>query len=336
MGQDGQDKAPAELGQIAAALVGSKVTIFAQDRRLRYLWVHNPPEGFGADRLIGRSDGDVLPEETVRTVVPVKRKAIARGRRQHCTVAMTLADGHEHWFDLAVEPTRGADGRVTGITCTAIDITDRMTMEQRMSVLMRELAHRSKNLLAVIQGIANQTARTSGSIAQFSQRFSGRLSALAHAQDLLTATNWQGASLDAMVRSQLGPYLEAYGDRIGTAGRPVMLKPNAAQYLGLAIHELGANAARHGALSVPGGTVSVSWRFTPARKDGTRRFVLLWQEHGGLPPKPAGDGHGFGRVMLERIVPQALGAEATLRFAGEGLVYRLVIPEGELARATGR
>lgn len=284
--------------------------------------------------MIGRTDEEALPPKAAEVVVPVKRKALTRGRRRHCEVAIVLADGHEHWFDLTVDPAHDEHGNITGITSTAIDITDRVAMEQRMSIVMRELAHRSKNLLAVIQGIANQTARTSGSIAEFSQRFSGRLRALAHAQDLLTATDWQGASLDALVRSQLGPYLEAFEHRVTTSGRPVTLNPNAAQYLGLAIHELGSNAAKHGALSVSGGSVAISWRFTPQRKDGTRRFILLWQEFGGRPPKPVGEGHGFGRVMLDRIVPQALDGEVTTRFNEGRYLYRLVVPAAELAPLT--
>ena len=133
---------------------------------------------------------------------------------------------------------------------------------------MRELAHRSKNLLAVVQAIAGQTARYSDSMNEFQTRFSQRLHAMARAQDLLVARNWEGAQLVDLVRSQMAPFTEDVSARIEMSGPELDLRPDAVHSITLALHELATNAAKYGALSVPDGRVAVGWQLADAGPDG--------------------------------------------------------------------
>ena len=140
-----------------------------------------------------------------------------------------------------------------GVTGAAVDITERKEGEAHLRLLMRELTHRSKNLLAVIQAMARQTAKHTGSIQTFVERFGARVQALARSHDLLVQESWHSASLNELVRSQLAYYLDREPDQVLIEGPDVRLKPEAAQSLGLALHELATNAAKHGAMSRSGG-----------------------------------------------------------------------------------
>jgi two-component sensor histidine kinase len=187
---------------------------------------------------------------------------------------------------------------------------------------MRELSHRSKNMLAVVQAIARQTAQQAGSVAEFVDGFGQRLRALAGAQDLLVAENWAGAHLDDLIRSQVGHYAPDEG-RVITEGPPVSLSPEATQTLALALHELATNAAKHGALSNDGGIVRVEWRVTGTPPDEV--IELDWRESGGPPVSPPAQ-RGFGRIVIEFNVARSLNAEVRLDFEPEGVHARFTIP----------
>lgn len=199
---------------------------------------------------------------------------------------------------------------------------------QRLSVVMRETAHRSRNILTVVQSLARQTARTAPNQESFLERFWGRLSALADATRAVVEGGKSGAAdIETIVRSQLDPYLSAYPDRIGLAGPPCPLPADAAQQVALAVHELATNAVKHGSLSHQEGRADLSWTL---RRDGdTPTLEIEWRESGTSPDTPLSAWHdteGFGNFLLIRAVPMHLGAAVHHELTAHGLSYRLSVP----------
>jgi two-component sensor histidine kinase len=188
---------------------------------------------------------------------------------------------------------------------------ERAQAEQRQRLLINELNHRVKNTLATVQAIAYQTLKGEVPLAEARGRFEARLLALSRAHSLLTARNWEGASL-ARVVADATEYLAAESGRFEIGGDELMLSPRAALALTLAFHELSTNAAKYGALSVEGGTVSISWR----TDEGLLR--IEWKERGG-PPVAEPARRGFGSRLIERGLTGDLGGKAALAFESDGL-----------------
>ena len=157
---------------------------------------------------------------------------------------------------------------------------------------------------------------------EFVRRFTDRLQGLAGSHDLLSAVEYKGASLLALIRSQLNHYEELFGRRIVLEGAELTLRPEAAQNIGVALHELSTNAAKYGSLSNDEGTVRIAWSII---EDEPRIFTLRWQEFGG-PPVKAPTRRGFGRVVMDRITGQALDGKSEIRFEPAGVVWSLVVP----------
>jgi PAS domain S-box-containing protein len=312
----------AALQRYDTALRGSNVTVFTQDNRLRYTSISNAFLGRRIDEIVGRTDEQILPPANLEAVVALKRQSLESGQPGGSEVH--IRDGAaDRWFDLHVEPLRDLKGEILGLTCAAVDITERKQGEAHLRMLMRELTHRSKNLLAVIQAMARQTARHAGSTTQFLERFSARLQALAASHDLLVQEGWHGASLHELVRSQLGHYLDREEPPVSFAGPAILLKPEAAQSLGLGLHELATNAAKYGALSTPLGRVDVAWRRLPAGEGNG--IEIVWRETGG-PPVSEPSRRGFGTTVIERHVAKSLDADVALTFDPQGLVCRINVP----------
>lgn len=203
------------------------------------------------------------------------------------------------------------------------DITDLKAHEEHTRFLMGELSHRSKNLLAVIQAMARQTAVSSENIDDFDERFTGRVQALAGLHDILVHQNWQGASLMQLAEAQLAPFAPAGSGRVEISGPPVFLAPAAAQSISLALHELATNAAKYGALSTTQGKVFIGWK--PAANNGAKQLELTWRERGGPSVTPPSQ-TGFGQVVIERLTAQALGGRVALDYQPEGLVCTFEFP----------
>lgn len=191
--------------------------------------------------------------------------------------------------------------------------------------IMRELSHRSKNLLAVIQAIARQTSRTAHGVDEFNDRLGERLASLGRSQDLLVHKNWQGVSLAELIGAQLKAFVDVSERRVATSGPPLLLNAEAAQNIGMALHELATNASKHGALSVPSGRVSIAWEWYNA-DEGERRLRLRWTESGG-PAVKAPERKGFGHSVIERLAAASLHGTAELDWRPEGLVWSFEVPE---------
>ena len=215
-----------------------------------------------------------------------------------------------------------AEGKVAGVAAVHRDMTDRRHYEEHMAFTMRELSHRTKNMLAVVQGLTHMIARRSDSIEAFETRLRGCIQALAYSHDLLVQHDWEGATLEELLRVQLASFGGLDSGRIVAQGPEVFLQPQAMQSLGLILHELGTNATKHGALSVESGRVTIDWAW---RDDGV---ALTWTESGG-PAVVAPARKGFGQVVFERIGAALDGAIAT-EFRPEGLVCAITIGASNL------
>ncbi len=222
---------------------------------------------------------------------------------------------------------------VTHLIVSGFDVTDRVLAQDHAQFLMQESSHRSKNLLAVVQAIAQQTARRAASLESFQERFLQRLAGLAASHDLLVGQGWTGANLSELVRQQLAPFAEADGPRLELIGPHVVVSADAAQSIGLAMHELATNAAKHGAWSGAHGRVTVAWRFETGA-DEIRRMLLSWRESDG-PPVTLPEHKGFGHVVIERMVAFSLKSDVRLEFPPEGLAWTLAIPAALLTAPRG-
>jgi two-component sensor histidine kinase len=196
--------------------------------------------------------------------------------------------------------------------------------------LLRELTHRSKNLLAVIQAMARQTARHGGTVQAFVERFGERVQALARAHDLLIAESWRSVSLRDLVHSQLAYYIDREPDLIAIDGPEIKLRPEAAQSLGLALHELATNAAKYGAMSKSGGHVDISWQDSVEEASKSNGFELTWRERGG-PKVAAPKRRGFGSMAIEHNLARALDADVSLDFEADGVTCRISVPRSQIA-----
>jgi two-component sensor histidine kinase len=180
----------------------------------------------------------------------------------------------------------------------------------------------------VIQSIARRTARTAGSMEEFENRFERRLQGLAASHDVLVRENWHGAPLADLVRQQLVPFVEIQSSRFEIAGPDIVITAEAAQAIGLAIHELATNAIKYGALSDPAGKVSVSWMFD-GEAGASGPLLLNWIEQGGPPVSPPSR-KGFGHVVIGEMVERSLNGKVAVEFADEGLRWRVSIPPTNL------
>lgn len=315
------------LEDITAAANLSGAMLYHQNNDLKYVWVNNPPAGYRPQQFVGHGDEDIFSAETVNVIVPAKRKALESGEPQTVEFQM-LINGKPRWFELRIAPA-GKHKDPKGLLCAAIDIGERKQTEYHMRVLLLELAHRSKNLLAVIQGIANRTGQTSSTIDEFNQRFSGRLMSLSRAHDILTDENWRGAAMGELIRTQVLLFAGKAAERVHYKGDQVSLRPSAAQHVALALYELTANALKFGALSSEAGRVDISWARGTQDGQANPLFHVLWTETSGPKVLPPNARH-FGRVLLEEVVPLSVQGKAKLEFTPEGISYRLTMPQSEL------
>jgi two-component sensor histidine kinase len=224
-------------------------------------------------------------------------------------------------------PLRGPDGQLNGAVNVLVDISERKAYEEQLKLVMLELSHRSKNMLAVIQAMARRTSQTSANLQEFGAQFVSRLAGLAALHDLLANSNWAGADLAQLVSRQVEPFTSR--GYVVAEGPEATLRPEAAQAIAMALHELATNAAKYGALSVANGTVAVTWRRRSA--NGVEgRLELSWHERGGPPVQPP-ERRGFGYTVMHDVVSQTVQGDVKLDYAPEGLLWHLSMPDRFLA-----
>lgn len=237
-------------------------------------------------------------------------------------------DGDYRWFIARAEPVLDNDGGVSVWFGTSTDIHDRREAEDRQLLLVNELNHRVKNTLAAVQSIAQQTRRSTPSIAEFSRAFDERLMALSRAHDILTREAWSGAFINDVAHASLDPFDVAPMERFTIAGPSVRLLPATAVSLSMALHELATNAVKYGSLSVADGHVTVRW--TIGRTEAREVLTLRWEERNGPAISPPAR-QGFGMRLIERGLAHQLNGRAEIIFAPNGVRAVIEIPLSETA-----
>ena len=287
-----------------------------------------------AERIFGYSAEDMIGQ-SIRRVIPANRQGeedvilarIAAGERvENYETVRQRKDGTLIDVSVTISPVRDRSGTIIGASKIVRDITDRKRQEEKIRLLMREVNHRSKNMLSLVQAIARQTAATEPK--DFLRRFDERVRAVAASQDLLVKNDWQGADLEQLIRSQLAHFEDFIDTRIMLAGPPLTITAAAAQALGMAIHELATNAGKYGALSSGAGNVHVQWDVQNERGEDT--FVISWRESGG-PPVRAPEKRGFGSTVTCPLAERSLDASIELQYKRAGLRWQLRCPADSMA-----
>ena len=283
--------------------------------------------GYSEDELREHDFASLIHPEDHDTALVEIRRLIAQEIPSFEIVNRYVGKGGKPiWVHKHVSLIRDDAGRPTGIVALLTDMTERKRHEERIRLLMREVNHRSKNMLAVVQSVARQTIAANHE--DFLTRFGERVRALATAQDLLVKYEWRGVDAGELVRSQLSHFSDLIGERITLAGRSLFITASASQTIGMALHELATNAGKYGALSDNGGRVDIEWRLDRA-DPGEETFTIEWRESGG-PAVTMPDRQGFGTTVVSTLAEISLGAEVALTYASTGLCWRLVCKAEEV------
>jgi two-component sensor histidine kinase len=254
----------------------------------------------------------------------------AAGETSRSDIEMRMAGDSRMAIDFQVAPLRDAAGRVTHLIPSAVDITERKRSEEAKMLLAREVDHRAKNALAVVQSVLTLT-RTDDPAA-FKKAVMGRIAAMALAHTLLARENWNGADLRALLGEELAAYRGGGGleAAVQIDGPLVGLAPGAAQAVAMAIHELATNAAKYGSLSAPGGALDLSWKIDQAND----RLRLRWTETGGPAIATPPVGRGFGSRVIRTTIHDQLGGEVAFEWQPTGLVCLMDLPLGRVVART--
>jgi two-component system, chemotaxis family, CheB/CheR fusion protein len=275
--------------------------------------------GYRADEVIGKPITIVIPPDRQDEEPRILQRIVHGERVDHYETVRRRKDGSLIDISLTVSPIKDADGRIIGASKIARDISERKRKEQHINLLAREVDHRSKNLLALVQATVQLTR--ADTVEELKTAVAGRLQALANAHTLLGQSRWEGADLHGLVAEELSPYRQEGEQRTQIKGANLMLEPEAAQSIAVALHELATNAVKYGALSVPAGRLLVEW-WRPAQGG----LVLRWTEHGGPAVKPP-TRRGFGTSVVNRMIRDQLKGEARFDWRETGLVCEITMPE---------
>lgn len=292
------------------------VLVWVERGNGRMLWINRGlREFFG---LTGEAPGDFRWQDRLEANQRVD--AEADDEPWEAVLPVRAASGVTRWLLMRTVPLIDAQGRAYLRFGTATDITDQHEAEQRIHTLLREVNHRTRNMLAVIQSLARRTVAGGG---DFVERFEARIAGLATTQDLLVSHDWTGVPLEDLASQQI----EATGqslDRIAMSGPALELAPPAAEAIGMALAELAINARRFGALSVPEGRVELDWSIAEPQP-GQGELTIRWRESGG-PAVRAPEISGFGSQIIEGVPRGKLLGTVDLAYPPEGLSWRLTCP----------
>ena len=293
----------------------------------RGAWSRHQFALFGLDPSAGTPPGY---EAFLRLVHPEDRDAVREAAHEARRSGLYQvefrirrgAEGETRWLigrGRRMPGPDGCPGRILGVN---VDITDRKLAEERHHFLAREVDHRAKNALAVVQAAMRLTR--GATVADYRQTVEGRIAALARAHSLLSDEGWRGAELRSLVEGELAPFIGGAPDapRAELDGPPVTMPASAVQPISMVLHELATNAVKHGALGVPGGVVAISWRVEPAE----RVLHLRWAERGGPRVAQPPERRGFGTRVLQGTIGDQLRGTVVRHWEPEGLVVEITAP----------
>lgn len=293
-----------------------------------------------ARRMVGVGDADATdftiadffaPDEAAR-VIDVALPAVARDGHWSGEIALRdFRTGEAIPALYSVFAITDANGAMVGYGTVTRDFRDRKRAEDDLAMMNGELAHRLKNVLAIVQSIASQTLRNARDTETASRDLTSRLAALGAATDVLVSKSWRSADLKQLIERTLAPHA-ALGDRIRVDGPRVTLKPEVSVAFVLALHELATNAVKYGSLSNDDGSVSLSWDIDGSDEDAN--FSMRWEERGG-PEVSLPQRKGFGSTLIERSLRSYFRGQAATEYRPEGLVFQLHARLGDAALVTG-
>jgi two-component sensor histidine kinase len=318
-----------QLAELDALYGSAPIGLGFFDREYRYVRINEELaaiNGVPAADHIGKTIREVLPVNAP-SVEPFIDQVFATGqsvRDIEVSGETPLQPGiTRHWLT-GFYPVENDRSKVEAVGIWVVEISDRKRAEERETLLAREVDHRAKNLLAVVQSVVQLTQATS--VAELKSGIVGRIQSLARAHSLLADGRWDGAQLGELVREELAPYLDGSAGRASVNGAPMLLRPAAAQSLALVIHELATNAAKYGALCSTKGTLKVEWKRTP------ELLEFSWVESGGPPVKlPSSD--GFGSKIIRASIERQLHGELVQDWNPDGLRCTIRINAGEAIAA---
>lgn len=321
---------PVSDGLLQGVIDAAPVGIGLLDKDLRFLMV-NPRlaamNGFSPSDHVGRTPKELLPDIHDLDDLYALFDRILKNGEPHLGIEVTgstPASGDEpriwveHFYPAQVE------GEAKGLAIVVEDVTTQRQAEAQRELLINELHHRVKNILAMIQAMASQTMQNASSLADFKVAFGGRLQAISAAHDTVLSDQFQGqAILRDLILRIVEPYAGKAGDRLVVDGPRVQIETSSAHGLGLVLHELATNAAKYGALTRPEGQILVSWRLTLGTSPPV--LTLTWEEVGGPPVSPPTH-TGFGSRLIASALSHVAGAHTDLRFEPGGLCVEITLP----------
>ena len=274
--------------------------------------------GYAAEEVVGKPITILIPPDR-QEEEPAILERIRRGEPvEHYETVRMRKHGSLIDISLTVSPVKNAGGKIIGASKIARDITERKRSEAQITVLAREAEHRAKNVLATVQATVNLS--NSDTPEGLKDTITGRIQALANVHKLFVESRWTGAELHKLIKEELAAYCRDEEGRARIDGPDIVMRPDIAQTVAVALHELATNAAKYGALSAAEGHVQVEWS---CASDG--RLVLRWTEAGGPPVKPP-TRQGFGTRVMDSIIRGQLKGEIRFDWHTEGLVCEIVVP----------
>ena len=283
--------------------------------------------GYREDEIVGRTIADFMDADQYAASMAAFEKKLREGGTTRFSVTVRARDGRPLVWEINSQLTVDEQGRPVALHAIGRDMTEARRAEAHLRLLIDELNHRVKNMLAIVQGIAQQSFRDDADPAVARRAFGGRLAALSEAHNLLTREHWSAVSMTQIIGDAVAPH-GGHEGRFEIEGPDLQIMPKTAISLALAIHELATNAVKHGALSAPEGRVSIRW----SREDAPTgpRLALTWAEHGG-PAVHQPSRRGFGTRMIERGLAAELAGTVRIAFQPEGLVCTVDAPLPEVA-----
>jgi len=304
--------------------------ICAKDRQSRLLYANAAFEraiGRPRNAFLGKDDREFTSDPKQAEInLAHDRRVIETGETLDVDEIFTSPDGETRCYRSVKAPMRDASGAIIGLVGVTSDVTARREAEEREQLLAREVDHRAKNVLAVVQSVVQLTRADDATALKNS--IIGRVQSLGRTHSLLAAGRWEGVDVGQLVAEELAPFVLANQNRVRTGGPAIRVKPAAAQALALVLHELATNAVKYGSLSTSNGRLEVTWLLAPEML-GERRLELKWEESDG-PEVTAPTRRGFGSTVIRTSIERQLKGSLSLEWPSTGLSCGITVPGEQL------